>query len=79
RGDAGIAGEFDRFLAAVETRFGAEGVRAFERGSINAAGRARAWAAMRGDAGIAGEFDRFLAAVETRFGAEGVRAFERGS
>jgi hypothetical protein len=34
RADARLAGEVDRFLAAVAGRFGAEGLRAFERGSV---------------------------------------------
>jgi Ti-type conjugative transfer relaxase TraA len=34
RADAQVAGEVDRFLAAVAGRFGAEGLRAFERGSV---------------------------------------------
>jgi Ti-type conjugative transfer relaxase TraA len=34
RADAGLAGEVDRFLATVAGRFGAEGLRAFERGSV---------------------------------------------
>jgi Ti-type conjugative transfer relaxase TraA len=33
-GDARVAGEVDRFLAAAEARFGVEGLRAFERGSV---------------------------------------------
>ena len=34
RADERLAGEVDRFLAAVAGRFGAEGLRAFERGSV---------------------------------------------
>ena len=36
RAAARLAGEFERFLAAVAGRFGAEGLRAFERGSLPA-------------------------------------------
>jgi Ti-type conjugative transfer relaxase TraA len=36
RADARLAGEVDRFLAAVAGRFGADGLRAFERGSVPA-------------------------------------------
>lgn len=34
RGDAKLAGELDRLLAAAEARFGAEGMRAFARGAV---------------------------------------------
>lgn len=34
RADVRVAGELDRFLAATEARFGAEGLRSFERGGV---------------------------------------------